>query len=94
MKVLIIEDEKTLAYEMRDFLKKSFYICDLAHTFKAGIEKVEENKYDFILIDLGLPDGDGLNILQKAKKNNADAAYIILHLSFIKAYTCQIKPLQ
>ena len=78
MKVLIVEDEKTLAYEMEAFLKKGFYLCDLAHTFRAGLEQLELNQYDFILIDLSLPDGDGLEILKRAKKNNPDAAYIII----------------
>lgn len=78
MKVLIIEDEKTLAYEMEAFLKKSFYLCDLAHNFRTGLEQLELNKYDFILIDLNLPDGDGLEILKSAKKSNPDAAYIII----------------
>jgi DNA-binding response OmpR family regulator len=78
MKVLIVEDEKTLAYEMEAFLKKSFYLCDLAHSFRMGLEKLELNSYDFILIDLSLPDGDGLEILKRAKKNNPDAAYIII----------------
>ncbi|HUH18097.1 response regulator transcription factor [Albibacterium sp.] len=78
MKVLIIEDEKTLAYEMEAFLKKSFYLCDLAHNFAKGLEQLELNKYDFILIDLNLPDGDGLEILKNAKKSNPDAAYIII----------------
>jgi DNA-binding response OmpR family regulator len=78
MKVLIIEDEKTLAYEMETFLKKNFYVCDLAHTAAKAAVCIEENQYDFILIDLGLPDGEGLNLLPKAKKHNPDAAYIIL----------------
>lgn len=78
MKVLIIEDEKTLAYEMEAFLKKNFYLCDLAHNFTKGLEQLELNKYDFILIDLNLPDGDGLEILKNAKKSNPDAAYIII----------------
>lgn len=78
MKVLIVEDEKTLAYEVEAFLKKACYICDLAHSAKSGMEKMEDNEYDFILLDLGLPDGDGLNLLQKAKKYNSNAAYIIL----------------
>ncbi|MNJ91525.1 Transcriptional activator protein CzcR [compost metagenome] len=78
MKVLIVEDEKTLAHEMDSFLKKSFYLCDIAHTFKTGLEQLELNKYDFILIDLSLPDGDGLEILKSAKMNNPDAAYIII----------------
>ncbi|MGY3054139.1 DNA-binding response OmpR family regulator [Pedobacter sp. UYEF25] len=78
MKVLIVEDEKTLAYEMEAFLKKAFYLCDVAHTFRAGLEQLELNKYDFILIDLTLPDGDGLEILKRAKLSNPDAAYIII----------------
>ncbi|MCX2452074.1 response regulator transcription factor [Pedobacter sp. PLR] len=78
MKVLIVEDEKSLAYEMEAFLKKSFYLCDIAHSFKNGLEQLELNKYDFILIDLSLPDGDGLEILKKAKQSNPDAAYIII----------------
>jgi DNA-binding response OmpR family regulator len=78
MKVLIIEDEKTLAYEMETFLKKAFYVCDLAHTFHDGLEKAQINSYDFILIDLGLPDGDGLDILKRIKKSHPEAAFIII----------------
>ncbi len=78
MKVLLIEDEKTLAYEIEAFLKKAFYICDLAHNATKGLEMLGMNPYDFILLDLGLPDLDGLKVLQEAKKLNPDAAYIIL----------------
>lgn len=78
MKVLIVEDERSMATEMEAFLKKAYYICDLAYTAKQGLEKMEENQYDFILLDLGLPDKDGLLLLQEAKKNCPDASYIIL----------------
>ncbi|WP_316789338.1 response regulator transcription factor [Pedobacter frigoris] len=78
MKVLIVEDEKLLAAEVETFLKKAFYVCDLAHTIAEATEQIEINTYDFILIDLGLPDGDGLSLLSKAKKYNPEAAYIIL----------------
>lgn len=78
MKVLIVEDEKTLAYEVEAFLKKAFYICELAHNARQGLEKIEQNPYDFILLDLGLPDKDGLVVLEQAKKFNPDAAFIIL----------------
>jgi len=78
VKVLIVEDEKTLAYEVEAFLKKAYYICDLAHSARLALEKVGTNPYDFILLDLGLPDLDGLKVLQEAKKYNPDAAYIIL----------------
>jgi DNA-binding response OmpR family regulator len=78
LKVLLIEDEKTLAYEVEAFLKKAFYICDMAHTAGKGLEMLGVNLYDFVLLDLGLPDLDGLKVLQEAKKLNPDAAYIIL----------------
>lgn len=78
MKVLLIEDEKTLAYEVEAFLKKAFYVCDLAHTARKGLEMLGVNPYDFVLLDLGLPDLDGLKVLQEIKKLNAEAACIIL----------------
>ncbi|HET8828968.1 MAG TPA: response regulator transcription factor [Pelobium sp.] len=78
MKVLIVEDEKTLAYEIEVFLKKSFYLCDIAHSIKSANESLGLNQYDFFLIDLGLPDGDGLEILKNARKSQPDAAYIII----------------
>ena len=78
MKVLIVEDEKTLAFEVEAFLKKAFYLCDLAHTGRKALEMLDLNLYDFILLDLGLPDTDGLQLLAEAKKLNPEAAYIIL----------------
>lgn len=78
MKVLLIEDEKTLAFEVEAFLKKAFYLCEMAHTGQKGLEMLGVNPYDFVLLDLGLPDLDGLKVLQQAKKLNPDAAYIIL----------------
>lgn len=78
MKVLIVEDERAMASEMEAFLKKAGYTCDLAYTARQGLEKMEDNEYNFILLDLGLPDKDGLLLLQEARKNCPDAACIIL----------------
>jgi len=78
MKVLIVEDERAMAAEMEAFLKKAFYLCDLAYTAKQGLEKLEDNQYNFILLDLGLPDKDGLLLLQEARKHCPDASCIIL----------------
>lgn len=78
MKVLIVEDERSMALEMAAFLKKAFYLCDIAYTAKQARQMMEENPYNFILIDLGLPDLDGLQVLKEAKINCPDASYIIL----------------
>lgn len=78
MKILIIEDEKAMAKEMCAFLEKAFYLCDIAYSAKEGSMLMEENEYDFILLDLGLPDKDGLQVLNETKKVCPNASYIIL----------------
>ncbi|KAA9040539.1 response regulator transcription factor [Ginsengibacter hankyongi] len=78
MKVLIIEDERTLTREIKVFLEKSFYLCDTAFTAAEARTLMIENAYDFILLDLGLPDSDGLDLLNATKKMCPDASYIIL----------------
>ncbi len=78
MKVLIIEDERTLARETMIFLEKAFYLCDKAYTAGEAKKLMIENEYDFILLDLGLPDGDGLELLDETKKMCPKASYIII----------------
>jgi len=78
MNVLIIEDEKALARELEIFLTNYNYVCDVCFNGASASEKVAVNLYDFILIDLGLPDYDGLDLLKEAKKSNPESAYIIL----------------
>jgi len=78
MKVLIVEDEKIMAKEIATFLEKAFYRCDTAWSAGQARQLMEENPYDFILLDLGLPDSDGLQVLNETKKICPDASYIIL----------------
>ncbi|MGP8216842.1 MAG: response regulator transcription factor [Bacteroidia bacterium] len=78
MNILIVEDEKSLAKEMQTFLKNEGYICDVAYTGKEASEKIYVNPYDFLLLDLGLPDYEGLDLLKEAKEANQEAAVIIL----------------
>jgi len=78
MNVLIVEDEKALAKELDVFLKKEGYLCDLAYTGKEASEKIYVNNYDFILLDLGLPDYDGLDLLKETSKSTKDTSVIIL----------------
>ena len=78
MNVLIIEDEKALAGELEIFLTNYNYICEVCFTGATASEKIGVNLYDFILIDLGLPDCDGLELLKGAKKDNPEAVCIIL----------------
>ena len=68
MNVLIIEDEIALAGELEIFLSNNNYICEVCLDGMSASEKIAINLYDFILIDLGLPDYDGLELLKRSKK--------------------------
>ena len=78
MNVLIVEDEMGLAKEMSSFLVKEGYACEIVHTGQAASEKMYIGSYDFILLDLGLPDYDGLDLLKEAREDGKDSAVIIL----------------
>jgi DNA-binding response OmpR family regulator len=79
MHVLIVEDEKSLHDEVRQFLLESQYLVDSAHNYADASEKIFVNSYDFVLLDLGLPGGDGLDLLREARRNDRqEASFIIL----------------
>ena len=78
MNVLIVEDERSLADEIEEFLKNQGFLCEKAFTGKDASEKIAVNLYDFILLDLGLPDYDGIDLISEAKIAGSDAAFIII----------------
>ena len=78
MRVLIVEDEKSMALEMESFLNKLSYVCELAFSGRQAREKMLDQAYSFVLLDLGLPDLDGLQVLKEARSSCPDASYIIL----------------
>ena len=78
MNVLIVEDEKSLSHEIEIFLTKQGYNCDVAFNGKSASEKIFVNAYDFVLLDIGLPDYSGFDLLKEAREANRDSAFIIL----------------
>ena len=58
MTVLIVEDERSLSHEIEIYLTNQNFNCDAAFTGKSAADKIHSNSYDFILLDLGLPDID------------------------------------
>lgn len=78
MKILIIEDETGLSKSILAYLKGQDYICEVADTYKGALDKVERYDYDCILLDITLPDGNGLNVLKALKEDKkADGVIII-----------------
>ncbi len=78
MRILIVEDEKNLATEIRDFLVREQFNCDLAFTGTKASEMIAINPYDLILLDIGLPDYNGLDLISEAKEINSDSYFIII----------------
>lgn len=78
MNVLIVEDERSLAREIKSFLSREHFLCDTAFTGREASEKIAVNLYDFVLLDLGLPDYEGLDLINEAKKQNHQAVFIII----------------
>jgi DNA-binding response OmpR family regulator len=78
MKILIIEDEKELAENIADYLAAENYLCEFAFTYNEAMEKINIYRYDCILLDLMLPGGDGLKILDELKKQSKEDGVIII----------------
>ena len=78
MKVLIIEDEEQLVKSIGQALRREEYVCETAYTSAAATEKIVLYDYDCILLDLNLPDGNGLKILEQLKLQHKSDGVIIL----------------
>jgi len=78
VKILIIEDEIELLIAISNFLTKEKFICELAENFRKADEKLSIYEYDVVLLDITLPDGNGLSLLQSIKKQQRRAGVIII----------------
>lgn len=78
MKVLIVEDEKGISNSMAAYFRHQGYLCEQADTFHQAIDKISAYEYDCILLDITLPDGNGLKVLESLKKENRKEGVIIV----------------
>lgn len=78
MKLLIIEDEILLRDSMKQYLEGQGYLCETAADFKEAIDKIDFYEYDCILVDIGLPYGNGLDIIKELKILKSKAGIIII----------------
>lgn len=78
MKILVIEDEKALYESILAYFTGEGNICELATDFTSASEKIAMYHYDCILLDLGLPDGEGLELLIQLKSVNKKDGVLII----------------
>lgn len=78
MKILIVEDEEELSKSIQAYLKAENYLCETARNYKSALRLIEEFNYDCILLDVSLPDGNGLSLLQELKTEKKTDGVIII----------------
>ena len=78
MKILIIEDEKDLREVMTRSLEKERFIVETAVDYPTALQKINDYDYDCILLDIMLPGGNGLSILEELKKLKKRESVIIV----------------
>lgn len=78
MKILIIEDEQHLRESIRQYLEYHGYVCETAENFLKGKEKAGEFVYDCIIVDIGLPYGNGFDIISMLRNFESKAGIIII----------------
>ena len=78
MKILIIEDEPALRELIQRSLEKERYVVEVASDFYTGLDKIEMYDYDCILLDIMLPGGSGLQLLERLKELRKKENVIII----------------
>ncbi|HEY0299166.1 MAG TPA: response regulator transcription factor [Arachidicoccus sp.] len=78
MKILIVEDNKELSQSIEDYLNAEHFICECAFSFEDAKDKLGIFTYDFILLDIMLPDGNGLALLRFIKKEHINSSVLII----------------
>ena len=78
MKILLIEDEPSLRESVRESLAAERYVVETAGSLCEAMAKVGVYAYDCIVLDLMLPDGNGLEVVRKLKSNERSEGVIIL----------------
>jgi len=78
MKILIIEDEKDLLEAMAGYLTLEGMLCETASTFFKAEDSLSAYNYDIIILDLTLPDGNGLDLISLIKERNSKAGLLIV----------------
>lgn len=66
-KILIVEDDATIALGLQFSLQQEGYEADVANSVKQTIECIDKNKYDLAILDVSLPDGTGYDLCRKIK---------------------------
>ena len=77
-KILIIDDEKAIRGSLKEILEYEKYKVDEAEDGEDGLSKLNKEKYDIALLDIKMPNMDGMEVLQKAMDTGIDTQFIMI----------------
>lgn len=78
MKVLVVEDNLELAQNIESFLKREGYICETSHSADDARDKLVSFEYDCVVLDIMLPDGNGLELVEFMKGERIESGILII----------------
>jgi len=78
LKLLIIEDEQALRDNIANYFNQDGDICETCGNLAAAIDKLSNYDYDCVLLDIGLPDGDGFDVLDYLRAQMKNEAVLII----------------
>jgi len=78
MKILLVEDEPALRSTLIEALRQSGYVVEVAADYTQALDKIKVYRYDCVLLDLTLPDGNGLDLLRALKADSSPAGVLVI----------------
>ncbi|MGZ3871984.1 MAG: response regulator transcription factor [Mucilaginibacter sp.] len=78
MKLLIVEDEQGLRETIEKYFTEEGSICEACADLETALQKIAVYEYDCIVLDIGLPDGEGFTILEYLKANGKQDCVLII----------------
>ncbi|QJD81135.1 response regulator transcription factor [Spirosoma rhododendri] len=78
MKLLLVEDEPALQQSVRQYLTGEGYTVTTADTYRQATERANDYDYDCVVVDLMLPDGNGLDLVRELKQRQSSAGIIVI----------------
>ncbi len=77
-KILIVDDEKAIRRTLKEILEYEKYDIEEAEDGEIGLEKIEKNNYDVVILDIKMPKKDGLEVLTEMQQKGIDTPVIVL----------------
>ena len=78
MRILVVEDSTELARQLKSTLEHALYVVDVTHDGEEGLYLGQTDPYDAVILDLGLPSLDGLNVLETWRSTGVSTPVLIL----------------